>query len=280
MKKTNLLAAGLAAMFCFSPVAFAAETPWIDAEHSRLRLISANPVLHDGRARIAAGLEIELQQGWKTYWRTPGDGLAPMIDWEGSSNVKDVDVLWPAPERFEMPGNVISYGYERSLTVPFLLVPRDAGEPMTLALRFSYGVCADICIPAEAVVELSIPAADDGKHAAALLTSLKSVPQRQDQNTDCAHRFISGERITNGGKPALLLKTASAAGADRLDLFVERADGLFMPPAMPLMQDTAGRHHYVVTFDFPGDAEDLAGQTLDLTMTSAMGNCETSWRME
>ena len=34
-----------------------------------------------------AGIEVELAEGWKTYWRMPGDaGVPPMFDWSKSTN--------------------------------------------------------------------------------------------------------------------------------------------------------------------------------------------------
>ena len=38
---------------------------------------------------LLAGVQIRLEPGWKTYWRTPGDsGVPPSFDWSGSKNLK------------------------------------------------------------------------------------------------------------------------------------------------------------------------------------------------
>ena len=55
---------------------------------------------HDEQAGrvFRAGIEIKLKQGWKTYWRYPGDsGVPPAFDFSKSQNVKSVTVLYPAP---------------------------------------------------------------------------------------------------------------------------------------------------------------------------------------
>ena len=39
-----------------------------------------------------------LAEGWKTYWRMPGDaGVPPLFDWAGSTNVATIKVLYPGP---------------------------------------------------------------------------------------------------------------------------------------------------------------------------------------
>ena len=44
-----------------------------------------------------------MAEGWKIYWRTPGDsGLPPTFDWTGSQNLQSHTVKWPVPYRFTM----------------------------------------------------------------------------------------------------------------------------------------------------------------------------------
>ncbi|PKQ06611.1 MAG: hypothetical protein CVT72_05995, partial [Alphaproteobacteria bacterium HGW-Alphaproteobacteria-11] len=72
--------------------------------------IEAAVAAHDG-APFLAGIDMRLAPGWKTYWKNPGDsGIAPSFDWSASENVADIDLGWPAPRRFDDPGDV-TYGY-------------------------------------------------------------------------------------------------------------------------------------------------------------------------
>ena len=67
---------------------------------------------------VRAGVQIRLKAGWHTYWRYPGNsGVPPQFDFSGSQNVKEVHVLWPAPERLSEAGGV-SIGYAHDLTMP------------------------------------------------------------------------------------------------------------------------------------------------------------------
>ncbi len=71
---------------------------------SAVRLIAGSQPA--GAAVIRAGIEIKLKPGWHTYWRYPGDaGVPPRFDFQGSKNVKAVEVLWPAPQRIPEAGH-------------------------------------------------------------------------------------------------------------------------------------------------------------------------------
>ena len=72
-------------------------SPWQRDAHSALRLLAGSR----SGAVLLGGVSIQLQPGWKTYWRTPGDsGVPPRFDFSKSDNVEAVTVLWPAPEGY------------------------------------------------------------------------------------------------------------------------------------------------------------------------------------
>lgn len=94
-----------------------------------------------------AALHLQLEPGWKTYWRAPGDaGIPPSFDWTGSSNMETVSITWPAPKVFDQNG-LRSIGYENDLVIPLTIAPGDAGRPVHLTLQMDIGVCSDICVP-------------------------------------------------------------------------------------------------------------------------------------
>ena len=102
-----------------------------------------------------AGVELQLPEGWKTYWRFPGEagGVPPSFDWSKSTNLESAQVLYPAPKRFtDKAGDTI--GYKGTVVFPVRLKPKDAVEADRPASRSHYGVCKDICIPAEAELAL------------------------------------------------------------------------------------------------------------------------------
>ena len=88
--------AAVVGLDCGSAVAEEASA-WARDNHSAVRLLAGS---RNG-AVLLGGIEFELQDGWKTYWRTPGDsGVPPRFDFSKSDNVDAVTVLWPAPLKF------------------------------------------------------------------------------------------------------------------------------------------------------------------------------------
>lgn len=109
-------------------------------------------------SRMAA-IEIRLAPGWHTYWRVPGEaGIPPAFDWSASTNLASVSYEWPRPQIIDSFG-MRSYGYVGTLVLPVRLVPRDAAAPMAVAVRLDYGICDDICMPAQASVAETVPPA-------------------------------------------------------------------------------------------------------------------------
>ncbi len=97
-------------------------------------------------------LDLELQPGWKTYWRNPGDGGIPAdFDWEGSENLEAVQIHWPMPEVIDS-GGLRSLGYHERLVLPLEITPHDADAPIAVNLRMDLGLCETICVPGHLVL--------------------------------------------------------------------------------------------------------------------------------
>src|SRR6185295_16971915 len=143
-------------------------SPWQRDAHSALRLLAGSR----SGAVLLGGVSIQLQPGWKTYWRTPGDsGVPPRFDFSKSDNVEAVTVLWPAPMKFDDGAGGTALGYKQQVVLPLRIVAKNADKPVTLRASVSYAVCDKLCIPVEANSELtfmSVASTEDGGLAAAL----------------------------------------------------------------------------------------------------------------
>ncbi len=103
-----------------------------------------------------AALRIQLADGWKTYWRAPGEaGIPPGFDWRGSRNLQSVAFHWPVPVVFDTSG-MQTIGYHDQLILPIQLFPKNAGQKITLKGQVSLGVCSDVCMPMEARFSASL----------------------------------------------------------------------------------------------------------------------------
>lgn len=137
----------------------AGETPWQEvAPGVKLRLISTGQIKADGTTLV--GLEIDMPETNKTYWRVPGDtGLLTELDFGGSTGVLGHQVLWPYPTRHETADH-LDYAYFGPTVLPVELTV-EPGRPQ-VELSAVLGVCSDICVPAQARFSLSLadPAPD------------------------------------------------------------------------------------------------------------------------
>ncbi|WP_371170370.1 protein-disulfide reductase DsbD domain-containing protein [Aliiroseovarius sp. 2305UL8-7] len=112
-----------------------------------------------------AALRIRLADGWKTYWRAPGQsGIPPSLNWSGSDNLKGVKFHWPVPDVFDV-GGMQTIGYEQELVLPMTLVPKSSGKPIALSGKVNLGVCKDVCIPADVSISVALPAQGAGSKA-------------------------------------------------------------------------------------------------------------------
>lgn len=140
-----------------------------------------------------AALHITLEEGWKTYWRAPGEaGIPPVFDWRGSRNLSDVNVEWPTPRRFLQNG-ITSIGYADSLTLPLRLEPASAGRPIALEGRVEIGVCLDICVPVTLALSQVLPperTKPDPRIVAALAERPYTAQEAGVQHWSCSIRPI------------------------------------------------------------------------------------------
>ncbi|MBI3705414.1 MAG: cytochrome C biogenesis protein [Rhizobiales bacterium] len=211
------------------------SSPWSQDSRSGVRLLAgANKT---GEAPLRAGIEIELQPGWKTYWRYPGDsGVPPRFDFSGSENLKTAKVLYPAPHLFtDESGD--SIGYKDAVIFPVLIAPLLPGKPVTLRLKLDYAVCEKLCIPAEGRAELTLRAG-----ASSLDGALAAAEARVPKSVSAAAAGLSLRRVNDTAKPliAVDLKADKAVA-----LFVEGPTPEWaLPIPMPAQGAPAGHRHF------------------------------------
>lgn len=170
-----LLAGTLLSSLVSSPPSHALEGAWQDLPNARARLLATGDPM---TGRLLAGLEIELDKDWKTYWRFPGDsGIPPTFDWSEASNVADTRPQFPAPVRFTDDYGE-SVGYKKHVVFPIEVDLERRGVPTDLELTVILGICREVCIPVSERFSLKIPPVFVAtQNARELLSSAKaSVP--------------------------------------------------------------------------------------------------------
>ena len=135
------------------------EKTHVSHEHVSLELISSvNSIPKENNLHL--GLYFKLDPGWKIYWKYPGKaGYPPDIDWVKSKNIKDLEILWPKPEKFEILG-MESLGYSKEVILPIKLIIENNNEKLLANFDVDYLTCKKICIPFNDNLILNIPTGD------------------------------------------------------------------------------------------------------------------------
>src|SRR3954468_458179 len=210
-------AAGLAAGARVSALGFAARgqdaSAWVKDDHSAVRLLAGSR----SGAVLLGGIAFQLQPGWHTYWRNPGDsGVPPRIDFAKSENIEAVTILWPAPTKFADGAGGTSLGYQKQVVLPLRIVAKNADKPVTLRADVNYAVCEKLCIPVEASAELAFTSVASTQDSA-LSAALDSVPKPAtigDPNP------LTVRDVKREGKNSVLVDVAAPDSAE-VNLFVE-----------------------------------------------------------
>jgi DsbC/DsbD-like thiol-disulfide interchange protein len=208
-----------------------------------------------------AGILIELEAEWKTYWRMPGDsGIPPQFDWTGSENSAAIEVGFPVPRRFnDAAGETI--GYHDQVVFPVFVRPEKLDAAVSLKLNMFFAVCKDVCIPAKAKAEAALSASA----ANPLLDEwLKRLPHLGAADSP---PFITAARFeTRENRPALVLSLNGQAQ----DIFVEsETSAYFEKPRF----DSAAGEAWLPIANLK-DAAKLYGVPLKLTLSTGDSGIE------
>ena len=188
-------------------------SPWQKDGHSAVRLLAGSR----SGAVLLGGIAMQLQVGWKTYWRTPGDsGVPPRFDFSKSENIEAVTVLWPAPTKFDDGAGGHSLGYHNDIVLPLRIVAKNPDKPVTLRADINYAACEKICIPVDASAELSFNSVASTEDSA-LFAALDTVPKPANVGDP---NPLTIRDIKREGTSAVLVDVVTPDAKD-VNLFVE-----------------------------------------------------------
>ena len=275
-RKTMLGGAGAAFFATNLPLlaatsdAFPAASPWSVGLGARMRLIRGAPL---GTA-FAAGIEIALERGFRTYWRLPGSaGVPPVFDWSASRNLSSVTPDWPAPRRLlEEGASVIGYTGD-NLVLPLRIAAIDSKMPVELVLSLSYAACKTICVPEKGEAALTlVPGISEGLYFALIEAAGREVPKRVEPASLGLDRPQAAMLALGSSDPSLSLALDLGAGEHVLDIFVEGPENwLFGAPK----EDGGSGNVRLPLIDHPKWVDRAAEIPFTVTMLTDMRAVET-----
>lgn len=250
-------------------------SPGIDLESSQIRLISASRAVGEA-ATVQLGLQIRLEEGWKTYWRSPGDaGIPPTFGWQGSGNLAAVEIAWPAPHRFTTFG-IDSFGYTGEVVFPLAATLERPGEPVHVRAKIDFATCAEICVFHEVELDLALPggAAERTVYASLIERYAERVPRRDDAPFAIGHATIvksqTGERV----------EISAVAGPGRRfenpDLFLEGPLGMSYSAPRIRFEDDHRRAVFLLDTYAAGTPPGLSGRELRVTLVDGDAAAEAA----
>jgi thiol:disulfide interchange protein DsbD len=227
----------------------------VNTGHLTAELVSEKQGIAPGET-IHIALRQQIQKGWHTYWRNAGDsGEATRIKWTLPAGWNAGDFTWPTPHRLPV-GPLVNYGYENEVLLPLTLTaPADAkaGQTATLTGAASFLVCAEICVPEDAILTIALPvaaapAAPDAKWAGPIAATLAAAPEPA---ADLAAVF---EKKSSG--VALAVTGAPLKGADMAEAYFYPFESTVIDHARPQLVER-GREGLTLTltpgYDFQGE---------------------------
>lgn len=150
-------------------------SPWLDFREAKVRLVVAR--LDPKIKPLVAALEIQLADGFKTYWRTAGDsGVPPMFDFTQSTGMEAIEVRYPFPSVFDDGAGGKAWGYKHAVAFP--IAGRRIDGAFMLHLKLDFAVCGTMCIPLSGEVQFDASKAErlSGKDADILDRAALTLP--------------------------------------------------------------------------------------------------------
>jgi len=209
-------------------------------------------------------LQVELDDDWKTYWRSPGEGgVAPSISWENSVNLQSVEWHWPYPQQFNLLG-IHTLGYKSATVIPMTLHIKDFKQPVKLDADLILSSCTTICVLTDypfsltfVPSELEVSESAMFTHAQAISQVPKSSPLIEQQNA-----------IWDPNSNQLQVTLTKSLGWNSPELIVDSRNEAISDYSYQLKSVEVDGSKLVALFDVStwlGEI-DLSGQSVDVTV--------------
>lgn len=234
------------------PASQAADSGWLQSlqnDHAKIRLRADTSKGDETRVLLA----VELEKGWKTYWRSPGEGgIAPAITWQG--NPPPATWFWPTPQRFDVAG-ISTQGYQQRVMLPIVL---KGTAPQQLAGTLTLSTCSNVCILTDYPFKLDLTTPHDPQFNHDFAQAMGQVPIASGLVDSLQAGYRNGE---------LQISAQRKAGWQQPELFFDTLTGADLGKPT-VSSDGESLQARVQVSDGWGDAApDLRGKQLRLVIS-------------
>ena len=233
-------------------VAHAADTGWLTSpqnDHARIRFQAER-----SENRLYGLLTVELQSGWKTYWRSPGEGgVAPEIHWH---NGEKAQWYWPVPSRFEISG-LTTQGYHKQVVIPMIITGQQSDA---LDGTLTLSTCSNVCLLTDYPLHLDFSQPVDDHFQQAFEQAMRSIPAESGISDDLSAHLAGSNLVVTG----------TTAGEWRdAQIYFDPLDGGIIP-GDPTLKSSGAELVITapVTDEWGEKTTSLAGKTLSFVLTN------------
>ena len=130
---------------------------------------------------LTVALRMEHEPHWHSYWVNAGTGYPTRLKWDLPAGWSAGDIQWPTPILIkDSHGTVTGHGYDDVLYLQVPVTPPadvKPGSTVTLKAAANWLMCADICIPGQQDVALTLPvSAESPQPNAAVQSEVAKMP--------------------------------------------------------------------------------------------------------
>lgn len=271
LRKLGLLLVISSAVFGFSPMgnSLAASSDWQDIGGGKARMVA---VLSPDDGKISGTIEIKLNKGWKTYWRSPGNnGIPPQLSFSGSTGYLHSRVQLPAPHIIKVDDTEV-VGYKNNVNFVFDGSMLSSSPKNKIHLDIFLGVCEQICIPVQASFEIPLTELNRSDPLGSGLVEFaqQELPQKPGYFSNIEHISVEDNQLR------ISAKIPAEAGNDTR-LFVEGPPQWRLAPASLFEVSAKGTATFLLDLSqVPKDA-DIAAEELRYTLVAGNHSVE-EWR--
>jgi len=225
----------------FLAALMSAFAPSAQAAHTRATLLLSASSAKPGDT-VSAGVRLQMDPGWHTYWKNPGDSGGPTkIEWQLPPGISAGDIRWPLPEKLTIE-DVTTYIYHNEVTlmVNLKLALDLKPGPLELMANVSWLECDKLCLRGDARVTALLQIATETKvsaEAALLETARGKLPQPANE---LSARGIWEKPLTDDSR-ALLLEWSPAAPVSEPDFFPDLYDAFEVQSATEIVSASADK---------------------------------------
>ena len=158
-----------------------------------VELIPENGILKKGDEYFF-GIKFKLENGWKTYWKNPGDAGEPLrVNWEDETNKSKLELLFPFPEEF-VEKEVTTIGYDDELVFP-VKITNNNFQKINEIVILDYLLCREVCIPFSEKKKINLDFSQV-VHSDSFYRSLKMVPKKSNNYFKVNVRGTASDKLT------------------------------------------------------------------------------------